>query len=52
MECTDDSKMKAQVEEKIEAVKWMSEAEVKEVLYDSYFSIRYVFREYYKQFGF
>lgn len=52
MDCVDDSNMKAQVEEKIEAVKWMSEAEIKEVLYASYFSIRYVFREYYKQFGF
>lgn len=51
MDCVDDSKMKAQIEEKIEAVKWMSEAEIKDVLYDSYFSIRYVFREYYKQFG-
>ncbi|MDF9800436.1 8-oxo-dGTP pyrophosphatase MutT (NUDIX family) [Catalinimonas alkaloidigena] len=51
MDCVDDSQMKAQIEEKIEAVKWMSEAEVKEVLYESYFSIRYVFREYYKQFS-
>ncbi|WKN33043.1 NUDIX domain-containing protein [Porifericola rhodea] len=51
MDCIDDSQMKAQTEESIEAVKWMDEAEIKDVLYDSYFSIRYVFREYYRQFG-
>lgn len=51
MDCLDDSKMRAQTEERIEEVRWMNEVEVKDVLYDSYFSIRYVFREYYKQFG-
>lgn len=51
MDCLDDSKMRAQTEESIEEVRWMNEVEVKEVLYDSYFSIRYVFREYYKLFG-
>lgn len=52
MDCVDDSRMKAQKEEAIEEVKWMNESEVKHVLYESYFSIRYVFREYYKQYGY
>jgi ADP-ribose pyrophosphatase YjhB (NUDIX family) len=52
MDCVDDSQMKAQKEEAIEEVKWMNESEVKHVLYESYFSIRYVFREYYKQYGY
>lgn len=51
MQCRDDSRMKAQKEEDIEEVKWMSDLEVKHVLYDSYFSIRYVFREYYRKMG-
>lgn len=51
MECLDDSRMKAQKEEGIEEVKWMRESEVYNVLYDSYFSIRYVIREYYRSMG-
>lgn len=46
MECLDDSEMKAQAEEGIKEVKWMTDAEVKQALYNSYFSIRYVFRMY------
>ncbi len=46
----DDRKMRAQTEESIEEVRWMSEGEVKDLLYESYFSIRYVLREYYKAF--
>jgi ADP-ribose pyrophosphatase YjhB (NUDIX family) len=51
MECLDDSRMKAQREEGIEEVRWMSESEVYHVLYESYFSIRYVIREYYRKTG-
>lgn len=51
MECLDDSQMKAQEEENIEDVKWMTELEVNQMLYESYFSIRYVFREYYRKMG-
>ncbi|MFP4089261.1 MAG: NUDIX hydrolase [Cyclobacteriaceae bacterium] len=50
MDCLDDTKMKAQKEEDIEEVKWLSHEEIKQLLYNSYFSIRYVFREYYKKF--
>ncbi len=46
MECLDDSGMKAQQEEDIEEVKWMTEAEARQALYNSYFSIRHVFRTY------
>lgn len=49
MECLDDSAMKAQAEEGIKAVKWMTDAEAKQALYNSYFSIRYVFRTFYKK---
>lgn len=51
MECLDDSRMKAQKEEGIEEVRWMRESEVYHVLYESYFSIRYVIREYYRKMG-
>lgn len=46
MDCLDDSAMKAQAEENIEEVKWMTDTEAKHALYNSYFSIRYVFRTY------
>lgn len=46
MECLDDAEMKPQAEEDIEEVKWMTDAEAKHALYNSYFSIRYVFRTY------
>ncbi len=49
MECVDDSAMKAQAEENIKEVKWMTDAEAKQALYNSYYSIRYVFRTFYKQ---
>ena len=47
MYCVDDANMKPQVEENIEDIKWMDEAELKEALYNSYSSIRDVFRHYY-----
>lgn len=49
MECLDDSNLKPQVEEDIEEVRWMTHAEVHVALYNSYPSIRQVFRKYYKK---
>jgi len=47
MYCVDDSQMKPQLEENIEDIRWMDESELKEALYNSYPSIRDVFRHYY-----
>ena len=47
MYCIDDTNMKPQVEENIDDVKWMNEVELKEALYNTYPSIRDVFRHYY-----
>jgi ADP-ribose pyrophosphatase YjhB (NUDIX family) len=46
MYCIDDSKMKPQVEENIEDIKWMNEKDLKEALYNTYPSVRDVFRHY------
>lgn len=46
MECLDDTAMKPQQEEGILEVRWMTLPEAKQALYNSYFSIRYVFRTY------
>ena len=48
MSCLDDRNMKPQVEEDIEEVRWMRPREAKVALYNSYSSIRHVFRKYYK----
>lgn len=47
MYCIDDINMKPQLEENIEEIKWMNETELKEALYNTYPSIRDVFRHYY-----
>jgi 8-oxo-dGTP pyrophosphatase MutT (NUDIX family) len=47
MYCVDDSEMKPQIEENILDIRWMNESELKEALYNSYPSIRDVFRHYY-----
>ncbi len=47
MYCVDDSKMKPQVEESIEATEWINEKELREAFYNTYPSIRDVFRHYY-----
>lgn len=47
MYCIDDTAMKPQREENIEDLKWMNEPELKEALYNTYPSIRDVFRHYY-----
>ncbi|WKN45922.1 NUDIX hydrolase [Tunicatimonas pelagia] len=49
MDCLDDSQLQPQTEEDIEEVRWMNTSEVHQALYDSYFSIRYVMRQYYQQ---
>jgi 8-oxo-dGTP pyrophosphatase MutT (NUDIX family) len=48
MKSLDDSKLKPQVKEQIEEVRWMTAEEIKGALYNSYPSIRQVFRKYYK----
>ncbi len=47
MHCLDDSEMKPQIEESIEHLKWMNDREAYQALYNSYASIRQVFRSYY-----
>lgn len=47
MFCIDDSEMKPQIEEDIEKLKWMNDREAYQALYNSYSSIREVFRCYY-----
>ncbi len=49
MHCVDDSEMKPQGEEDIEEVRWMTMAEVHQALYNSYPSVRQVFRKYYRK---
>ena len=46
MFCVDDTQMKPQLEENIEQLKWMEPHELKPALYNSYASIRYVFKKY------
>lgn len=48
MKCQEDAEMKPQEEENIEEVRWMTAREVRQAMYNSYPSIRYVFNEYYK----
>ncbi len=48
MYCLDDSEMKPQLEEDIEQIRWMSGRELKQAFYNTYPSIRSVFRRYYQ----
>lgn len=48
MNCYDDSQMNPQREEDIEEVRWMDAREVRQALYNSYRSVRHVFKEFYK----
>jgi len=48
MKCLDDSQLKPEVKEQIEEVRWMAREEIKAALYNTYPSIREVFRKYYK----
>lgn len=47
MDCMDDSKMKPEVTEDIEDIRWMTQKEVYHALEHSYKSISYVFERYY-----
>ena len=47
MDVVDDSKMRPDMQEDIEEVRWMSPKEVYHALEHSYKSIHYVFEQYY-----
>ena len=49
MKCIDDSKMKGQKKEKIEKVRWMENKIINEILINSYKSLSYVVKKYYKK---
>jgi ADP-ribose pyrophosphatase YjhB (NUDIX family) len=49
MDSVDDSRMKPQVEEDIEEIRWMSPKEVYHALEHSYKSINYVFEQFYEK---
>jgi len=49
MDMIDDSKIKPQVEEDIEEIRWMTRKEVYHALENSYNSIRFVMGEYYRK---
>ncbi len=48
MKCTEDSGMHPQKSENIEEIRWMTPKEINMALYNSYPSIRHVFRKYYR----
>lgn len=49
MDCLDDSRMTPQIEEDIDEVRWMGLREMREALYDSYRTIRFVISEHHRQ---
>ena len=49
MKCIDDSKMKGQKKEKIEKVRWMENKIINEILINSYKSLSYVLKKYFKK---
>ena len=49
MKCIDDSKMKGQKKEKIEKVRWMENKNINEILINSYKSLSYVVKKYFKK---
>ncbi len=49
MDLEDDTRLKPQLEEDIEDIRWMTQKEVYHALENSYRSIRFVFEEYYKR---
>jgi len=51
MGCLDDSKMKPQLDEDIEEVKWMNSNEVNVAMYHTYRSIEHVYKKYKKKRG-
>ncbi len=51
MTCDDDSEMKPQISEDIQAVEWKDQEELKEALFSTYPSIRYVVNRYQSKYG-
>ena len=49
MKCIDDSKMKGQKKEKIEKVRWMENKIINEILINSFKSLSYVVKKYFKK---
>lgn len=49
MDCLDDSKMKPQVEEGIDEVKWMNKKEVDVAMYNAFRSITHVYKKFRKK---
>ena len=49
MDVVDDSKMRPEITEDIEELRWMTRKEVYHALENSYKSIRFVFEEYYRK---
>tara|TARA_B100000700_G_scaffold331521_1_gene465127 strand:+ start:5402 stop:6088 length:687 start_codon:yes stop_codon:yes gene_type:complete len=49
MKCIDDSRMKGQKKEKIEKVRWMENKIINEILINSYKSLSYVVKKYFKK---
>ena len=49
MKCIDDSKMRGQKKEKIEKVRWMENKIINEILINSYKSLSYVVKKYFKK---
>lgn len=49
MDCLDDSKMKPQLEEGIDEVKWMSKKELDVAFYNAFQSIRHVYKKFKKK---
>lgn len=49
MECLDDSKMRPQVEEGITEVKWMTQKEVDVALFNTFESIKHVYKKFKKR---
>lgn len=46
MSCVDDSEMKPQITEDIQAVEWKNDEALREALFNTYPSIRYVIQRY------
>lgn len=50
MYCIDDSEMRPEVREDIQDLRWMDDRGLRQAFYNTYASIRYVFRQYYRLF--
>lgn len=50
MYCIDDSEMRPELREDIQELRWMDDRTLRQAFYNTYASIRYVFRQYYRLF--